>query len=302
LSIDATAFRYVSDIVGAEASIMVGPGKEYLVESRLLPVARELGLADAAALIAQLRQRPDANLRRRVVEAMTTNETSFFRDRDPFRALGEVILPELRQSRAGQPSRRLSIWSAACSTGQEPYSIAIALLGQRSLATDWQVDIVATDINSQVLERARAAEYSQLEVNRGLPAANLVEHFEQDGRHWRPIEEVRRMVRFKQLNLADSFADLPTFDIVFLRNVLIYFDPATRRDVLHRVRATMAPDGYLILGGAETLLGADDGFRRVSIGAATAYRWRSDEPVRPRAAPPTRQPIRQRSISRRASR
>jgi chemotaxis protein methyltransferase CheR len=302
LSIDPSAFGYVSELVRAEAAIVIGPGKEYLVESRLLPLARELGLGDAAALVAKVRKRPDDGLKRRIVEAMTTNETSFFRDRDPFRALTEVMLPELCRNRAKRASKRLTIWSAACSTGQEPYSIAISVLEDPQFTCDWQLEIVATDINQDVLDRARVASYSQLEINRGLPASSLVSHFEQHGRDWTPIERVRRLVTFKQLNLAEPFRELPRFDIVFLRNVLIYFDAATRTDVLRRVRAIMAPDGYLVLGGAETILGFDDGFTRVAIGAATAYRPLGFEPDLARPSSEPRQTIRQRSISRSASR
>jgi chemotaxis protein methyltransferase CheR len=303
VSIDAGAFSYVSELVRAEAAIVVGPGKEYLVESRLLPLARELGLGDAQALVAKVRLRPDAGLKRRIVEAMTTNETSFFRDRDPFRALTQVMLPTLRRNRASGASRRLTIWSAACSTGQEPYSIAMSCLEDPGLTSEWNVEIVGTDINQDVLDRARDARYTQLEVNRGLPASSLVSHFEQDGRDWRPIDQVRRMVTFRQLNLADSFAELPRFDIVFLRNVLIYFDAATRTDVLRRVRAAMAPDGYLVLGGAETILGLDDGFQRVRVGPATAYRPHGaayHEAGPPGAA--VRHQSRQRSVSRLAGR
>jgi chemotaxis protein methyltransferase CheR len=273
MSIDASAFTFVSDLVRAESAIVVGPGKEYLVESRLLPLARELGLGDASALVSRFRQRPDQLLRRRIVEAMTTNETSFFRDRDPFDALRNVIAPELVESRRARGgSRRLTLWSAACSTGQEAYSIAISLIDHPKITSDWQIDVVASDINLEVLERAKTARYSQLEVNRGLPALNMVNYFERSGPGWSPTEKVRRLIRFKQLNLADSFGDLPVFDVVFLRNVLIYFDTPTKTDVLARVRETMAPDGYLFLGGAETTLGLDEGFERVPVGRATAYR------------------------------
>ncbi len=278
MTIDASAFTFVSELVRAESAIVVGPGKEYLVESRLLPIARELGFGDAAALVSRFRQRPDQLLRQRIVEAMTTNETSFFRDREPFNALRDVIAPELVESRQRRgAARRLTVWSAACSTGQEAYSIAISLIDHPKISSDWQIDVVASDINREVLDRATTARYSQLEVNRGLPALSMVNYFERSGPGWSPTEKVRKLIRFKQLNLAEAFRELPVFDIVFLRNVLIYFDTPTKTDVLARVRETMAPDGYLFLGGAETTLGLDDGFDRVPVGSATAYRPRVEQ-------------------------
>ena len=271
MSISAGTFTFVADLVKQHAAIVLGPGKEYLVESRLMPLVREAGLTDVSALVARLQTRPDDTLRRQIVEAMTTNETSFFRDRDPFNALSQIILPELCKARAA--AHRLAIWSAACSSGQEPYSIAMSVLDHPLITSDWQVDILATDINEEILERAQRAKYSQLEVNRGLPVTMLVRHFERAETDWRVVAPVRNMVRFKQLNISESF-DLPQMDVVFLRNVLIYFDSATKSQVLQRVRRILRPDGYLFLGGAETTLGLDDGFDRVSAGSCTVYRHR----------------------------
>jgi len=271
VSISAGTFTFVADLVKQQAAIVLGPGKEYLVESRLMPLVREAGLTDVSALVARLQTRPDDTLRRQIVEAMTTNETSFFRDRDPFNALSQIILPELCKARAS--AHRLAIWSAACSSGQEPYSIAMSVLDHPLITSDWQVDILATDINEEILERAQRAKYSQLEVNRGLPVTMLVRHFERAETDWRVVAPVRNMVRFKQLNISESF-DLPQMDVVFLRNVLIYFDSATKSQVLQRVRRILRPDGYLFLGGAETTLGLDDGFDRVSAGSCTVYRHR----------------------------
>jgi chemotaxis protein methyltransferase CheR len=271
VTISAGTFAFVADLVKQQAAIVLGSGKEYLVESRLMPLAREAGLTDVSALVARLQMRPDDRLRRQIVEAMTTNETSFFRDRDPFNALSQIILPELCKARAS--SHRLAIWSAACSSGQEPYSIAMSVLDHPLITSDWQVDILATDINEEILERAQRAKYSQLEVNRGLPVTMLVRHFERAETDWRVVAPVRNMVRFKQLNISESF-DLPQMDVVFLRNVLIYFDSATKSQVLQRVRRILKPDGYLFLGGAETTLGLDDGFDRVSAGSCTVYRHR----------------------------
>jgi chemotaxis protein methyltransferase CheR len=269
VTISASTFSFVSDLVRQQAAIVLSPGKEYLVESRLLPLARVAGLDDVGALVARLQRRPDDLLRRQIVEAMTTNETSFFRDRDPFNALTQAILPELCKLRSA--SRRINIWSAACSTGQEPYSIAMAVVDHPLMTADWRVDVLATDINNEILERARRARYSQLEVNRGLPAPMLVRHFERADTDWRVVAAVRKLVRFTPLNLAEQF-DLPQMDVVFLRNVLIYFDPATKSEVLRRVRRFLRPDGFLFLGGAETTLGLDDGFERVAVGSTIAYR------------------------------
>ena len=276
MTITASAFTFVSELVKRQAAIVIGPGKEYLVESRLLPLARDAGLDDVGALIARLQGSHDDGLRRQIVEAMTTNETSFFRDRDPFNALSQAIVPELCKLR--RASHRLTIWSAACSTGQEPYSIAMTLLDHPLITADWQVDVLATDINGNVLERARRARYSQLEVNRGLPAPLLVRHFERAETEWRVVAAVRKMVRFAALNLAEPF-EVHQMDVVFLRNVLIYFDPATKVEVLRRVRAILRPDGFLFLGGAETTLGLDDCFERVGVGSTIAYRPKGAGPL-----------------------
>ena len=269
MTISPSAFTFVSELVKRQAAIVIGPGKEYLVESRLLPLAREAGLDDVGALVARLQGSHDDGLRRQIVEAMTTNETSFFRDRDPFNALSQAIIPELCKLR--RASHRITIWSAACSTGQEPYSIAMSMLDHPLITADWQVDVLATDINGDVLERARRARYSQLEVNRGLPAPLLVRHFERAETDWRVVAAVRKMVRFARLNLAEPF-EVHQMDVVLLRNVLIYFDSVTKSEVLRRVRAILRPDGFLFLGGAETTLGLDDGFERVAVGSTIAYR------------------------------
>jgi chemotaxis protein methyltransferase CheR len=276
VTISSSAFNFVSDLVKQEAAIVIGPGKEYLVESRLLPLAREAGLEDVGSLVNRMQSRPDDRLRRQVVEAMTTNETSFFRDRDPFNALSQIVLPDLCRKRGA--THRITIWSAACSTGQEPYSIAMAALDHPLITSEWAVEVLATDINEEILQRAGEGRFSQLEVNRGLPASMLVRHFERSETDWKVVPAVRSMVRFKALNLAEPF-DLQFMDVVFLRNVLIYFDAATKTEVLQRVRRVMKPDGYLFLGGSETTLGLDDGFERVTLGNTTAYRPRGAGPV-----------------------
>jgi chemotaxis protein methyltransferase CheR len=276
VTINLSAFMFVSDLVKQDAAIVIGPGKEYLVESRLLPIARAEGFGDVGAFIARLQLSPDERMRRRIVDAMTTNETSFFRDRDPFTLLNQVVFPELCRKRTS--THRINVWSAACSSGQEPYSIAMSALDHPLITSDWQVQVLATDISDEVLQRAEQGRYSQLEVNRGLPAAMLVRHFERAETDWKVVPAVRSMVRFKRLNLGDAL-DLPLMDVVFLRNVLIYFDASTKTDVLQRVRRVLKPDGFLFLGGSETTIGLDDGFERVAAGTATLYRPRGADPL-----------------------
>jgi chemotaxis protein methyltransferase CheR len=207
------------------------------------------------------------------VEALTTNETSWFRDGDPFTALRTQLLPALAKNR---PSRKLRVWCAACSSGQEPYSVAITALDTPEVA-GWDIEILATDLNEAVLRQGRAGSYSPLEVNRGLPAATLAKHFTRDGVNWRIAPAVASCVRFSALNLVRPFPPMGRFDVVLLRNVLIYFDLSTKRDVLRRVRQVLAPDGYLFLGAAEMTMGVDDSWERVPAGRSSAYQIRGDQ-------------------------
>jgi chemotaxis protein methyltransferase CheR len=275
MSLSPTDLAFVANLVRRESSIVLGPDKEYLIEARLLPVARETGAANVGDLVARFQRTPDPQVRQRVVEALTTNETSWFRDREPFKALTETVLPHLVQARP--TSRRLRVWSAACSSGQEPYSLSIEL--QRSLPAGWGYEILGTDISTEMLDRARQGEYSQVEVNRGLPAQLLLEHFERVGAYWRITPALRRAVTFQQLNLAGPLPALAPFDVVFLRNVLIYFDVETKRSVLRSVAKLLRPDGWLFLGGAETTIGVDDNYVRVTAGRTSAYRLRAGVPL-----------------------
>ncbi len=270
MSITPSDFQYVSTMVRQRSAIVLSPGKEYLVESRLLPVARDAGVADVSELIAVLRRCPGGPLPSQVVEAMTTNETSFFRDVHPFTALSTTVLPELLQARAA--SRRLNVWCAAASSGQEPYSIAMLLDEALAGRPGWQVRLLATDISEQMLARTRAGVYSQLEVNRGLPAPRLVKHFARSGAGWQVEARLRAMVECRLMNLDAAWPPMAQMDVIFIRNVLIYFDVPTKRRILERCRAALAPDGYLFLGGAETTLNIDDAFERVQVGQAPAYR------------------------------
>ncbi len=275
MGLSAADFTFVADLVRREASIVLAPGKEYLVEARLIPVARQVGAAGVSEFLAALQRRPNADHQRRVVDALTTNETSWFRDREPYSALTDTVLPELIKSRAAV--RRIRVWSAACSSGQEPYSLAIAL--QEALPAGWTYDIVGSDISTEMIQRAEAAEFNQVEINRGLPASQLVQYFERAGTRWRIVPTLRRHVSFQRMNLTAPLPPLPPFDVIFLRNVLIYFDVATKRTVLRNASRLLRPDGWLFLGAAETTIGIDDNYERVAAGRTSAYRLRSAVPV-----------------------
>ena len=271
MSLSAAEFQFVSALVRREAAIVLAPGKEYLVEARLIPVARTVGAASVSAFIAELQRRPHPAHQRKIIDALTTNETSWFRDREPFNALTDVVLPELVKSRAS--ARKVRLWSAASSSGQEAYSLAITL--QENLPPGWSYEIMGSDISTEMVKRAEAAEYSQVEVNRGLPAAQLVQYFERAGAHWRVTPSLRRNVSFRLMNLTAPLPAMPPFDVIFLRNVLIYFDVATKKSVLRNVARLLRPDGWLFLGAAETTIGIDDNYERVAAGRTSAYRVRS---------------------------
>ena len=269
MTLATTSFDWVRELVRRESAIVLQPGKEYLVEARLLPVARQMGLADVGSLVDSVRTRPDADSKRRIVEALTTNETSWFRDGDPFTSLTGTVLPQLLAARG--PADRLQIWSAACSSGQEPYTIAM-LLEDALPGASSRVSITATDLSREMVARTRAGRFSQLEVNRGLPAAMLVRHFTRAGNEWEVAPALRRMVTAQECNLAAPLPRMGPFDVVYLRNVLIYFDLPTKQAILRRVRELMRPDGWLFLGAAETTLGVDDSWERVVLGRSSAYR------------------------------
>jgi len=232
--------------------------KTYLAESRLQPVIQRNGLRDLAELVRCLSIGADKTLQREVVEAMATNETFFFRDRAPFDDFHKVMLPKLIAAR--QTQRRIRIWCAASSTGQEAYSLAMILDEEFVKLHGWLVEIVATDVSHAVLDLAREGSYSQFEVQRGLPISHLLRHFQREGERWRINEHLRSRVRFEPFNLLSSFNELGRFDVIFCRNVLIYFDIANKRSVLTRMADVLAPDGYLVLGSAETVVGLTDAF------------------------------------------
>lgn len=269
MSISAPDFDYVRTLVCDQAGIVLENGKEYLVESRLGPLAKRSGYASLDSLVAALR-RSDATLRRTVVEAMTTNETTFFRDIEPFEALRKHVVPELLAARSA--SKELKIWYGASSTGQEPYSVVMMLLEHFPQLATWNVTHHATDINLEVLERARQGKYNQIEMNRGLPVTYLVKYFQKCGLEWQLKSIVRDRVRFEQMNLVKAWPTLPVFDIVMLRNVMIYFDIEAKKQILGKIRRQLKPDGYLFLGGAETTMGLSESFQRMQFDRAGCYR------------------------------
>ncbi|WP_232681540.1 protein-glutamate O-methyltransferase CheR [Nocardioides sp. R-C-SC26] len=265
-------FSFVADLLRRETAMLCETGKEYLVEARLLPLARAAGDADVDRYVDRLRT--DAAERARAVDALTINETSWFRDLAPYQAFTEVMLPHLLQTRAHR--RHLDIWSAACSSGQEAYSLCMLL--DENLPAGWTATIHATDVSPSMLERVQAGRYSQVEMNRGMPATRLVSYFTRVGNEWEVAAKLRSMVTTKQVNLALPFPPSATYDVVFLRNVLIYFDLDTKRDILRRVNARVARDGFLLLGSTETTLDLDDSWVRETAGRVVIHRPRPDGP------------------------
>jgi len=270
MSISSENFKFIQGFARDIAAIVLEPGKEYLAESRLAPLATQAGFATLDGFIHQLRTNPKATrFQEQVIDALTTNETSFFRDSHPFEALKEYVLPRLIAQQAD--FKRLAIWSGASSTGQEPYTIAILIREFFPQLHDWNITILGTDISPTVLAQAKEGSYSQLEVSRGLPASFLLKYFTRIEDRWTVKDEVRKLVEFRQLNLAKPWPMLPAFDVVFLRNVMIYFDVETRRNILAKVRQCLRPQGYLFLGAAETTTSIDSEWLLCPMGKVAAY-------------------------------
>ncbi len=251
-------YEFLRKLLKERSGLDLSADKQYLVESRLVPLARRVGLAGIPEVVQKMRSGAEV-LITEVVEAMTTNETFFFRDKIPFDHLRETVLPALLQSRASR--RSLRIWSAASSTGQEPYSIAMCLKEAAQALSGWRIEIVATDLSQEVLEKSKAGIYSQFEVQRGLPIQMLVKHFTQMGELWQLNADIRGMVQHRQLNLLQDFSHLGRFDVIFCRNVLIYFDQETKAGIFERLSRVLEPDGMLMLGAAESVVGITDAFR-----------------------------------------
>jgi len=240
--------------------VLIGD-KSYLIDSRLTPVAKKHGFNDIPQLLQKLRAGGGPAMEQEVVEAMTTNETFFFRDKIPFDLFTETMLPAMMEARAAE--KRLRIWCAACSSGQEPYSLAMLLDQRVQQLAGWHIEILATDLSGEIIERAKSGRFNQFEVQRGLPVQMLLGYFEQKGEAWEISPRMREKVQFRTLNLLRDFTPLGTFDIVFCRNVLIYFDEPTKIDVMNRLSRMLRPDGYFVLGAAETVVGLTDAFRAV---------------------------------------
>jgi chemotaxis protein methyltransferase CheR len=273
MSLDAGNFDYVCTLLRAQSGIVLKEGKEYLVETRLTPVAKQAGYASLNGLISQLRSRASSDLHAKVVEALMTNETQFFRDTHPFDALATKILPELIHRRSAE--RQLNLWCAAASSGQEPYSMAMLLADAFPQLANWNVRCVASDFSDEMLERARQGRYGQLEVNRGLPDAALAKYFRKQGTQWQIAESIRRQIEFRNINLILDWPSLPPMDIILIRNVLIYFDVETKQSILAKIRQVLKPDGYMFLGTAETTLNLDAAFQQVHFDKTVCYRLRS---------------------------
>jgi chemotaxis protein methyltransferase CheR len=254
-------YEYLRKLLREKSGLDLSADKQYLIESRLLPLARKSGLSSIGELVQKL-QGGSSALITGVVEAMTTNETFFFRDKVPFDHFRDTIMPEILRARAGRKSIR--IWCAAGSTGQEPYSLAMCLKEMGAALSGWRVEILATDLSQEVLEKSKSGIYSQFEVQRGLPIQLLVKYFKQIGEYWQVNPDVRAMVQHRQLNLLHDFSQLGVFDVIFCRNVLIYFDQETKNSIFNRLARAIEPDGFLVLGAAETVVGLTDAFKPVS--------------------------------------
>lgn len=254
-------FEFISTLLHKRSGLVLTPDKTYLLESRLTPVARRLGLTSLETLIDSLRKSPREDALVMVTEAMTTNESFFFRDKTPFEQLQRLMIPSLTAARA--KGQALKVWSAACSTGQEPYSLVMALADNPALTVGRSVEILATDLSMEVLARAREGAYSQFEVQRGLPVQMLVKYFDKVRDLWQIKEQFRAQIAFRQFNLLNAYEGLGPFDMIFCRNVLIYFDRQTKADILQRLAARLAPDGFLVMGSSETVYGITDALKPV---------------------------------------
>lgn len=257
-------FEFLKEFLKNRSGIVLSADKLYLVESRLTPVARDLGMAGIDELIAELKRTLDEKLKTRVTDAMTTNESFFFRDQKPFDNLRDHVLPPMIAARKAKGQNKIRIWSAACSSGQEPYTIAMMLLENASKFGDMKFEILATDLSTEIVDKAKQGAYSQFEVQRGLPIQLLVKYFSQTETAWQISADIQNMVRFQTFNLLDSYGVLGKFDIIFCRNVLIYFDQDTKGAILSRMADISRPDSALFLGGAESVIGISSDYQPVS--------------------------------------
>jgi chemotaxis protein methyltransferase CheR len=263
-------FDYLRRLVYHHSAVVLYADKTYLAELHLQPIAESAGFASIADLVTYLRNQPFSSLHVQTIEALVTNETSFFRDFYPFEALKQFVLPELIKKRAIE--RSLNIWCAACSNGQEPYSIAMLIREHFPMLANWSIRLIASDFSSKVLARARKGRYNQLEIKRGLPPTLRDQYFQKLDNEWQIQKQIHQMVEFRQMNIVQSWSSLPQIDVIFLRNVLIYFDIATKKALLKKVRQQLRLDGYLFLGSGETTINLDESFERVQFDKAICYR------------------------------
>jgi chemotaxis protein methyltransferase CheR len=269
MGISSSDFDYLRGIVREYSAVALTADKSYLADLHLRSIVEAGGFTSISDLVTHLKSQPFGALHAQVVEALVTNETSFFRDIHPFKALQQFVLPDLIAKRTQE--RTLNIWCAACSNGQEPYSIAMLINDQFPMLTDWRVRLIASDFSSKVLARASQGYYTQLEISRGLSESFWKKYFQQQGNTWQIKDNIRQKVEFHHINLVQPWMPLPPMDIIFLRNVLIYFETETKKAVLNRMRHQLKPDGYLFLGGGETTINLDDSFRRVQLGRSICH-------------------------------
>ncbi len=267
--INPEQFRFFSEMVRQNSGISLQKGKEYLLESRLNELARVLGLKNIDELYRKIKFQPNPKLKEQIVEAMTTNETYFFRDQHPFDALKNHVIPELMQAK--KDVKRLKFWSAACSTGQEPYSIAMILREHFQALNNWRVEIIASDISQQAINKGKEGRFTQVEVNRGLPIQLLIKYFKQNGAFWIVDSKLKNMIRFKKVNLMGPFIGISGIDVIMCRYVLIYFDQKTKKGILEKLVKTLNPGGYLFLGATETPVGLPPSMKRKTFGRATCW-------------------------------
>lgn len=275
MSIPGVDFEFIAREVKERSGLVLTPEKAYLLETRLAPIARREGIATVAELLRVVRTRREERVIAQIVDALSTNETFFFRDKTPFDAVRDTVIPALFTAKGR--GARLRVWCAACSTGQEPYSLAMTFEEMRAAGQPVEAEIIATDLSERVLEKARSGLYGQFEVQRGLPIQMLVKHFTKQGEAWKISDRIRSQVDFRKVNLLEPFGSLGQFDLVFCRNVLIYFDAEAKKRVLERIAAQMHDHSFLVLGGSESTMGITDAFQsapnRRSLHTRTAG-WR----------------------------
>jgi len=270
MAIDATDFLYLCALVKKGSGIILEQGKEYLFDARLSPLLRQEKISSIGDLVLQLRMDAKSRLHQKIVDVMTTNETFFFRDMSLFEGFTNSIVPELIEKRKAE--RKLNIWCGASSSGQEPYSVAMLLREQFPVLKEWTINFIATDLSGEILDRAREGRYSHFEVNRGLPVKYLLKYFQKSDLNWQVKDDIRKMIEFRKMNLIEPWPVFPKMDVVFMRNVLIYFNTDMKKSILANIRRVLSADGYLYLGGAETTFNLDDAYVRSPLEKTFCYK------------------------------